>query len=193
MEFLLGALHRVETDRPVGSTLTLPRGLHDLRGRLGPLRVSHGVGERACVVWAGGKEGVSGRYLGDLGLLASRSGRDRSGVRGRDGAVRPVCTVRTRLWTYSSRANPTVGGAMDDRRQSPSGAPRGEGVEIGGGVGKIDAPPKGMFRDRNWVHTAAPANPTRSPTPTAPPGRLDRGENLVNHFDTLLSCVRPNE
>ena len=60
VEFLLGALHRVETDRPVGSTLTLPRGLHDLRGRLGPLRVSHGVGERACVVWAGGKEGVSG-------------------------------------------------------------------------------------------------------------------------------------
>ena len=168
---LLGALHRVESDGPVGGTLPLPRGFPQLRGRLGPFRVRHGVGKSACVVWARGKEGVS-RNISPTRLgLASRSGLDRSRVCGIDGLARPVCSVRPRLWTCSRSTNPSRE-AMDDRGQSPARPTGWEGDRNRAGWKDNRSPlspPKGMFRVKNWVHAAAPAKATMVAMPMVPP------------------------
>lgn len=67
---------------------------------------------------------------------------------------------------------------MDDRRQSPSGA------EFRGGL-EDRRTSEGHVQGQELGAHGGAGEPDEESDADGTAGRLDRGENLVNHFDTL--------
>lgn len=68
----------------------------------------------------------------------------------------------------------------------------GDGVEFRGGL-EDRRTSEGHVQGQELGAHGGAGEPDEESDADGTAGRLDRGENLVNHFDTLLSCVRPNE